>query len=143
MFQIVYWECHYNLLYSYHVLLYFIWYLELPKDSIHKSITLLTILLLPYIIVSHFMFSYITILDYFHIPGNVPKLDKWKIKTMMMISIEEENVQVVFSPLNTTSLLQPLYRGIIRCVKASYTRQVFEMFRVVIDAEPSLQVKDS
>ena len=89
------------------------------------------------------MFSYMTILDYFHIPGNVPKLDKWKIKMMMMMSIEEENVQLVFSPLNTTSLLQPLYQGIIRCVKASYTRQVFEMFRVVIDAKPSLQVKDS
>ena len=59
-----------------------------------------------------------------------------------MISIEEENVQVVFSPLNTTSLLQPLYQGIIRCVKASYTRQVFELFRVDIDAEPRLQVKD-
>ena len=58
------------------------------------------------------------------------------------ISIEEENVQVVFSPLNTTSLLQPLYQGMIRCVKASYTRQIFEMFRVVIDAEPSIQVMD-
>ena len=89
------------------------------------------------------MFSYMNILDYFHIPGNVPKLDKWKIKMMMMMmSIEEENIQVVFSPLNTTSLLQPLYQGIIRCVKASYTRLVFEMFRVVIDAEPSLQVMD-
>ena len=58
------------------------------------------------------------------------------------IGIEEENVQVVFSPPKSTSLLQPLYQGIIRCVKASYTRQVFEMFRVVIDAERSLQVMD-
>ena len=31
------------------------------------------------------MFSYMTILEYFHIPGNVPKLDKWKIKTTTMM----------------------------------------------------------
>jgi len=33
-------------------------------------------------------------------------------------SIEDENVQVVFLPPNTTSLLQPLDQGVIRCVKA-------------------------
>jgi len=38
------------------------------------------------------------------------------------ISIENENVQMVFLPPNTTSLLQPLEQGIIRCVKASQTR---------------------
>ena len=59
--------------------------LSCQKDCIHESIILLIILLLPYCIASHFMFSYMTILDYFHIPGNVPKLDKWKIKTMMMM----------------------------------------------------------
>jgi hypothetical protein len=45
------------------------------------------------------------------------------------ISIEDKNVQAVFLPPNTTSLLQPLDQGTIRFVKASYTRQVFEMFR--------------
>ena len=39
-------------------------------------------------------------------------------------------------------LLQPLDLGIISCVKASYTRQVFGMFWVVIDTEPNLQVMD-
>jgi hypothetical protein len=29
-------------------------------------------------------YVYLKTLDYFHIPGNVPKLDKWKIKMMMM-----------------------------------------------------------
>ena len=43
---------------------------------------------------------------------------------------------------HTTSLLQPLDQGIIRCVKASYTRQVFEKIRAAIDADPNLQVMD-
>ena len=46
---------------------------------------------------------------------------------LQSISIEDENVQVIFLPPNMTSLLQPLDQGIISCVKASYTRQVFEM----------------
>ena len=45
-------------------------------------------------------------------------------------------------PPNTTSLLQPLDQGIIRCVKTSYTRQVFEKIRAAIDAEPNLPVID-
>ena len=57
-------------------------------------------------------------------------------------SIEDENVQVVFLPINTASLLQPLYQGIIRCVKTSYTRQVVEMILAAIDTDPKLQVMD-
>jgi hypothetical protein len=53
------------------------------------------------------------------------------------ISIEDENVQVVFLPPNTSSLLQPLNQGTIRCVKASYTRQVFMMIQAAIDADPN------
>jgi len=55
------------------------------------------------------------------------------------IIIEDENVQVVFLPPNTTSLLQPLDHGIISCVKASYTRQTFEMIRAAIDADPNFK----
>jgi len=32
-------------------------------------------------------YVYLKILDYFHIPGDVPKLDKWKIKMMMMMNV--------------------------------------------------------
>ena len=31
-------------------------------------------------------------LDYFHIPGDVPKLDKWKIKMMMMMRWCERHI---------------------------------------------------
>jgi hypothetical protein len=58
------------------------------------------------------------------------------------ISMEDESVQVVFLPPITTSLFQPLDQRIIRCVKASYYRQAFEMLRTVIDADPNVQVMD-
>ena len=45
-------------------------------------------------------------------------------------------------PPNTTSLPQPLDQGIVRCVKASYTRRVFEMVRAAFHADPNLQVMD-
>jgi hypothetical protein len=43
---------------------------------------------------------------------------------------------------NTTSLLQPIDQGIIKCVKVSYTNQDFEMFRAAIDSDPKLQVME-
>ena len=55
------------------------------------------------------------------------------------VSIEDENVQVVFWPLTPTSQLQPLHQGVIRCVKSAYSRQVFEMIGAAIDADPNLQ----
>ena len=58
------------------------------------------------------------------------------------INIDDENVQVVFLPLNTISLLQSLDQDIIRCVKASYTRQVFDVIRAAIDADPKVQVRN-
>ena len=33
-------------------------------------------------------YVYLKTLDYFHIPGDVPKLDKWKIKMMMMMMMK-------------------------------------------------------
>jgi hypothetical protein len=57
-------------------------------------------------------------------------------------SIAIENEYVVFLPPNTTSLLQPLDQGIIRCVKAKYTRLVFEQIRAAIDAEPNLEIME-
>ncbi|XP_044533500.1 tigger transposable element-derived protein 1-like [Gracilinanus agilis] len=58
------------------------------------------------------------------------------------IAIEDPNVQVLFLPPNTTSLLQPLSQGIIRCIKAIYTRQVFEMIQAAIDANPNIEIMD-
>jgi hypothetical protein len=46
------------------------------------------------------------------------------------ISIKDENAQVVFLPPNMASLLHLLDHGMIRCVKASYTRHVFEMIQI-------------
>jgi hypothetical protein len=48
----------------------------------------------------------------------------------------------MFFPSNTTSVLQSLDQGSIGCVKASYTRQIFEMIRAAIDADPNLRVTD-
>uniref|UniRef100_A0A8D2JKI7 DDE-1 domain-containing protein n=1 Tax=Varanus komodoensis TaxID=61221 RepID=A0A8D2JKI7_VARKO len=56
------------------------------------------------------------------------------------VCYEDENVEVVFLPPNTTSLLQPLDQDIIRCVKATYTRLVFDRIRSAIDADPNLDV---
>jgi len=58
------------------------------------------------------------------------------------ISIEDENVQVVFLSPNMAYLLQPLDQGIISCVKALYTRQDFEVIRAAIGVHLKLQVKN-
>uniref|UniRef100_A0A0N5BPZ7 HTH CENPB-type domain-containing protein n=2 Tax=Strongyloides papillosus TaxID=174720 RepID=A0A0N5BPZ7_STREA len=46
---------------------------------------------------------------------------------------KDENVEVVFLPPNTTALLQPLDQEVIRCFKAVYTRQVFDMIRSKVE----------
>ena len=58
------------------------------------------------------------------------------------ISIEDEDVEVVFLTPNTTSLLQPLGQGIISCGKDSHTCPVIDMVRAAIDADNKLQVMD-
>jgi hypothetical protein len=46
-----------------------------------------------------------TILDYFHIPGNVPKLDKWKIKMMMMMMMMMMKLAAGIAAFNFTEIL--------------------------------------
>ncbi|CAM4653493.1 unnamed protein product [Lepidochelys kempii] len=49
------------------------------------------------------------------------------------------NVEVVFLPPNTTSILQPLNQGMIRCFKATYTRL---MFSRICSADPNLNAME-
>ncbi|CAM4539463.1 unnamed protein product [Lepidochelys olivacea] len=50
------------------------------------------------------------------------------------------DVEVVFLPPNTSSILQPLDQGVIRCFKATYMRLTFSWTRSTMDADPNLNV---
>ncbi|CAM5133976.1 unnamed protein product [Natator depressus] len=52
------------------------------------------------------------------------------------------DVEVVFLPPNTTSILQPLNQGMIRCFKATYTRLMFSRIRSTMDADPNLNAME-
>lgn len=56
------------------------------------------------------------------------------------IKAANENVEVVFLPPNTTSILQPLDQGVIRCFKATYTKLTFSKIRSAMDADENLSV---
>ncbi|KAM9226313.1 tigger transposable element-derived protein 1-like [Dugong dugon] len=56
------------------------------------------------------------------------------------VCYENENIEVVFLPPNTTSLLHPLDQGIIQFVKATYTQLVFDHTQSAIDADPNLDL---
>lgn len=53
-----------------------------------------------------------------------------------------KNVKVKFLPSNMMSLLQPLDQGIIKCIRATYTRLTFGMICPAIDANPECSVMD-
>jgi hypothetical protein len=52
------------------------------------------------------------------------------------------NVEVIFLPLNTTSILQPPDHGVIRCFKATYMRFMFSRIHSAMDADPNLDVME-
>uniref|UniRef100_A0A8C0HFU5 DDE-1 domain-containing protein n=1 Tax=Chelonoidis abingdonii TaxID=106734 RepID=A0A8C0HFU5_CHEAB len=52
------------------------------------------------------------------------------------------NTEVVFLPANTTSILQPLNQGVIRCFKAMDTRLTFSRIHNAMDADPNLNVME-
>ncbi|CAM5167762.1 unnamed protein product [Natator depressus] len=52
------------------------------------------------------------------------------------------NVEIVFLPPNTTSILQPLDQGMIRCFKATYMRLTFSWIRSAMDADPNLNMME-
>uniref|UniRef100_A0A8C0ITL4 DDE-1 domain-containing protein n=1 Tax=Chelonoidis abingdonii TaxID=106734 RepID=A0A8C0ITL4_CHEAB len=45
---------------------------------------------------------------------------------------------IVFLPPNTTSILQPLDQGVIRCFKATYTRFTFSQIHSAMDKSFSI-----
>ncbi|XP_060129836.1 tigger transposable element-derived protein 1-like [Zootoca vivipara] len=51
-----------------------------------------------------------------------------------------DDVEVVFLPPNTASIIQPLDQGVIRCFKATYTRLTFSWIRNTMDTDPNLDV---
>ena len=52
----------------------------------------------------------------------------------------DDNVEVIFLPKNTTSLIQPLDQGMIKCIKAAYTNKTMTMIRDAIDLDPEMGV---
>ena len=51
-----------------------------------------------------------------------------------------DDVEVVFMPPNTTSLIQPLDQGVIAAFKAYYTRRCMQRLYAALDANPDLSV---
>ncbi|XP_042322498.1 tigger transposable element-derived protein 1-like [Sceloporus undulatus] len=56
------------------------------------------------------------------------------------VCYENDNVGVVFLPPNTTSALQPLDQGVVRFVKATYTRLVLERIISAMNADPDVDI---
>ena len=54
--------------------------------------------------------------------------------------LQHENVQVIFLPKNTTSLLQPLDQGIISTFKALYIKRAFTHILEQMENNESLTV---
>ena len=52
----------------------------------------------------------------------------------------DDNVEVIFLPKNTTSLIQPLDQGVIKCIKAAYTKKTMTKIRDAIDLDPEMGV---
>ncbi|CAF2050242.1 unnamed protein product [Rotaria magnacalcarata] len=53
------------------------------------------------------------------------------------LKLANKHVEIAFLPPNTTSILQPLDQGVIRCFKAIYTRQSFNRIRNFLEMDPN------
>ena len=58
------------------------------------------------------------------------------------VNFDHPAVKVMFLPPNTTSLLQPMDRGVIRSFKAHYTRLVYDRAIKTLDASENLTMMD-
>ncbi|XP_067125448.1 tigger transposable element-derived protein 1 isoform X1 [Centruroides vittatus] len=52
------------------------------------------------------------------------------------------NIKIMFFPLNTTSVLQPMYQGVVTAFKAYYLRRTFEEILKAVDTEENLTVRE-
>ncbi|XP_053959020.1 tigger transposable element-derived protein 1-like [Anastrepha ludens] len=57
--------------------------------------------------------------------------------------LEHENIQVLFLPPNTISLIQPLDQGIIATFKTSYIKRTFQFILDTLDKDKTLTVVDA
>ena len=64
-------------------------------------------------------------------PGHPPHLDDF-----------HPDVQVVYLPPNTTSLLQPMDQGVIANFKKYYTRRTYRMALKAVDADPEMTLRE-
>ncbi|XP_066471532.1 tigger transposable element-derived protein 1-like [Tiliqua scincoides] len=58
------------------------------------------------------------------------------------LSFANKNVKVKFLPPAAVSLLQPLDQGIIKCIKATYTRLTFRSVCAALEADPRCSIMD-
>ena len=56
--------------------------------------------------------------------------------------LNHPNVEIVFLPPNTTSIIQLLYQGIISTFKAFYIQQTFQLILDKIDSNPNMTVTE-
>jgi DDE superfamily endonuclease len=59
------------------------------------------------------------------------------------VNIKHPNVEIVFMPPNTTSLIQPMDQGLIATFKAYYIRRTFERIHNQLEADPSMTVQSA
>jgi hypothetical protein len=58
------------------------------------------------------------------------------------LKFSNPNIRIIFLPPNTTSLIQPMDRGLIATFKSYYLRRVFDFILNLLDSDKSLKISD-